>query len=1269
MPSTPIIPIVDITTLSCRDGNFRCRLGSMGCSSIQISGQPASYIDYYQTYEMRCPNPVPTVKPGQYDVMIIGDLPSVSDDRMDLVWSDNSGGQVIEFLKKAGHDLDRIWMTKISKCRPNVKGRKPTPSEINVCRDEHLRKEIELIQPKVVMLVGSPSLRAFNLLGKGSLNAIHGRVFEAKFANWDDGPVFKVVPTVNPATFFYRPNKKLQARIGHDYLVVKDLLDGKEISDYFVPKWHLINTPEKLEWLKDKLLNSILFGWDTESCGLSFRKDPVLSFQFAWGWDDCAVIPINEHDPNAPKDQQFHILPSFGAKNETLVTEFMKDVFKTPHIAKSAHYHKHDLNVLRWCYGVKAEGFLYDTWTMKHLMDESKPSDLEFLCDLEFAWGDYGVKKRKVVGSGKKLKATFDKITNEDLWPYGATDALGTYRLTCVYADRLTKNHHNLWKFHQIESEPIQRSLAKAEYKGALIHLGAMDILRKKFEKDQKSLLTKMRKVTAKPEFNPRSDKQVLAAFSAMGVLDVDLEEKSNVSGYSTGKNKLNDLVEKGKQPQADFAANLMTYRNRVKMISTYLENCKEDLDSDGRVRYSWVIAGPVTGRLSCRFFHQIPKIDDKIVCYGPPGPDGKPTYVPFTQRLKDKRLVMRDMFIAPKGYKYVYGDFSQIELRIVAIISNDKEMILILSDPNGDLHAITAYEFIKTQWPGMVETDVSKVNRAEVGKRINFGLIYGCFAAGTRILMSNGEYKDIEQIVEGDKVINMYGNPVKVKRAFCTGLKKVIKVKTSLSGKDTIVTPNHLFYSGDLSTISTKSLQALGYKKALNSKAKITPKSTKLKWMEIGTEKKHVNLIPRTINFELSKMFCINLRKGIKRQALNIKPSYELGYIFGTFLGDGTARYTKNKGGIVTWTFGKNEENIANKLNICLSKVLARSGNISKIKNTLLVSLSDSAFGEFLLSFGKKDNKHLPSNYLIQDIKYLTGIKDGLIDSDGCRSNNNITFSNTSLKLIENYNIIIYLLTGIWPNVSKKIQNSNLVKNTKPVYTSYILKTKSKRLLEKHQIVKVLNKSKEEECLVYDLEIEDNTHSFIANNSIVHNSEGYNLVKTGKWYDHNNIERNITWDMLNQGMAAWKARFKGVGNFIDTTPDKVRAMGGVATNVFGRERHFGTILNSPNDGECRAAERECINFFVQSVATSITNRTIIAVDKMLDDFGIGDDIVCMVNTVHDSIAYEVRDDHVDWFMEALKAVSQVPYPELGGATFKIDCAYGQNWTDAEMRA
>lgn len=899
------IDIPEITDVVDCSLNPKCALGALGaCSSPQLMGNSAANVEASQDAGRRSAIDLPVLAPGQFDLMVIGDFPYRDDDARNMVFQDESSGLIIDYLKKAGFNLSRVWMTKITRCAPPRK-RKATVSEINMCRDTHLRTEIETIMPKAVMVVGANALQAFNLKGRGSINSIRGRVFEQQFANWDDGPEFKVIPTLSTGTFFYKPNERLKARVGHDYVVAKQVVDGIEPEPHFTPKKvHVIDTPEKMDWLVEQCKRTKMFAFDTESAALSARRTPLLLVQISWGWDDVAVVPIHHHDPDAPEDQEFHVLPGFGMNEFAVVKKGFKAIFEDPEITKCAHNFKYDLNVMRWHYGLKMKGFFLDTWVQKHLMDENPPSTLEFCCELEMSWGDYSAERRKITGHGAKLRNTFDKVPDEILWPYGATDALGTYRLACIYTQRMQQDHPNLWTYYMEESQDLIGALAKAEYKGALTNMEVTDTLDKEWQGELDSLLADMRKLSW-PEFNPSSNPQSIKAFKTLGVTDLELKDESAASGYSSNKKKLQEITETSKDKKIiEFSGAMLKFRNRRKMVSTYINNARADLDNDGRLRYGWVQAGPVTGRLSCRFFHQIPKIDESRVL--DVGSDGKAVYVPIETRLKQKRAVMRDMFVAPEGYVYVYGDYSQVELRILAILSQDKEMLQILNS-GGDLHAATAVEFLESVLPGITEATVNKFNRTEVGKRVNFGLAYG--------------------------------------------------------------------------------------------------------------------------------------------------------------------------------------------------------------------------------------------------------------------------------------------------------------------------------------------------------------------------SEGHALVKTGKWMDAAGVERQFTWDMLNVGMKNWKGRFTGVGEFIDMTPDIVRMHGSIATNVFGRERHFGGQLTHKNEYERGAAEREAINFFIQSVAASITNRTIIAIDKMLESFDVSEDDVCLVNTVHDSVAYEVKEELAQWFLESMNTISQQPFPQLGNNTFKIDAGIGKSWTEAEMNA
>jgi IMP dehydrogenase/GMP reductase len=265
---------------------------------------------------------------------------------------------------------------------------------------------------------------------------------------------------------------------------------------------------------------------------------------------------------------------------------------------------------------------------------------------------------------------------------------------------------------------------------------------------------------------------------------------------------------------------------------------------------------------------------------------------------------------------------------------------------------------------------------------------------------------------------------------------------------------------------------------------------------------------MPKTINFDLEKDFNITLKKcsggnyksGFRYENyVNLKPNYELGYIFGTFLGDGCSRTITNKkrrSNSVNWYFGKNELEIAIKLNECVEKIFGRSTNIRETKNTPVVTLHDKPFADFLSHFGKRDNKHLPEEFLVLNKFYLQGLFDGLIDSDGNISKNNrISLHNSSKKIIELFGVINYILQGYFPNVAIRnptvggLKNCN-IENVKTTYNSRLLKRPDYRFTKNYQIVKILKKeSLEQEVEVFDLEIDDDTHSFIANNSIVHNS------------------------------------------------------------------------------------------------------------------------------------------------------------------------------------
>ncbi|MBI4440596.1 IMP dehydrogenase [Candidatus Woesearchaeota archaeon] len=273
---------------------------------------------------------------------------------------------------------------------------------------------------------------------------------------------------------------------------------------------------------------------------------------------------------------------------------------------------------------------------------------------------------------------------------------------------------------------------------------------------------------------------------------------------------------------------------------------------------------------------------------------------------------------------------------------------------------------------------------------------------------------------------------------------------------------------------------------------------------------------MPRNMSFELPDSFEIQLkkRKSGNHKTLQyevdtiLKPTYDLGYIFGTFLGDGSAHTAiindNSHIGSVRWYFGKHEQHKVEKLTRCISSMFGKQCKIYERKNIFIVILYYKPFAEFLQRFGKRQNKNLPAEFLSHNKEYLRGILDGLIDSDGnIEPEGRVLFHNTSRYLIELFTILTYLLTGVFPNNGKKARRvgglNTVMENLHQSYVASILNTGAKRLTKDYQAIKLLEKQETSIYTeVYDLEVACPTHSFIANNAIVHNSICITRVVTG---------------------------------------------------------------------------------------------------------------------------------------------------------------------------
>jgi DNA polymerase-1 len=585
-------------------------------------------------------------------------------------------------------------------------------------------------QPKVVILLGAATLKLFNLDKLGGITSIHGHLYEKALPSQEEGHVFKVVPTFHPAAFLHKPNPKLQRRVRDDYIFARRVLEAKEgervYHTHYTAPFKLVTTQSTLDDMVNAIVEEGAFAFDTESPNAAFMDSPMICAQFSIGIGKTWVLPFYTHDPEG---LDFKMAPAFGTLANGNVIASLKKIFESEEVSKVAHNIKYDRNViLRWL-GLETKGWWWDTMAMHHLLDCYRPHGLEPLADIEFAVGYYSEKVHDITGRGRDLIATYDNIPDDILHPYGATDAEVTWRMYEVYAPMLAAKPH-LMKLYEDETFPALRALAKAEWSGTYIITDTVKALGEEFDEEIETLKAKCQTYTS-PEFNPGSPDAVADALIKLGYGDKVMKREAS-KGYTTAKDVLTEI-------DHPLAENVLAYRHVRKFKSTYVDYALKVVDDHNRIRVGFNIHGTTSGRLSCRFLHQIPGAEQ--------------------ERVDKKKLLMRDMFGEEEDFVYFYADYSQVELRIFAILTSEQELIdhlyrskLVKND--GDIHGLTAASAL-----GIPMSDVSKYNRTAVGKRLNFGTIYGSEGYSVAKGIFENPYTNKKEVIGMDRALAFVRN------------------------------------------------------------------------------------------------------------------------------------------------------------------------------------------------------------------------------------------------------------------------------------------------------------------------------------------------------------------------------------------------------------------------------------------------------------------------------------------------------------------------------
>ncbi len=435
-------------------------------------------------------------------------------------------------------------------------------------------------------------------------------------------------------------------------------------------------------WLR-KLNDAKLFSFDTETTGVDAQQAQLVGLSFAVQANEAAYIPLTHSYIGVP-DQL----------DRDTVLRALKPLLEDPSKLKVGQHAKFDMNILANCAiggdpacGIMVRGIAFDTMLESYVLNATATRhDMDSLAQKYLGYTTTSF--QDIAGKGVK-QLTFDQIALEQAGPYAAEDADVTLRLHLALHEQLAAIPSLAKVLTDIEM-PLVPVLARIERQGALVDAALLGVQSIELG-DKMVALERQAFEIAGEEFNLGSPKQLgVILYEKLGL---PVLKKTAKGQPSTAEEVLAKLAE----DDYPLPKVLMQYRSMSKLKSTYTDRLPEQINPrTGRIHTSYHQAVAATGRLS----------------------SSDPNLQNIPVRTAEGRRI-RQAFVAPKGYKLLAADYSQIELRIMAHLAKDAGLLSAFRN-NLDVHTATAAEVFKVDLAAVTS------DQRRSAKAINFGLIYG---------------------------------------------------------------------------------------------------------------------------------------------------------------------------------------------------------------------------------------------------------------------------------------------------------------------------------------------------------------------------------------------------------------------------------------------------------------------------------------------------------------------------------------------------------------
>ena len=455
--------------------------------------------------------------------------------------------------------------------------------------------------------------------------------------------------------------------------------------------YQLIEKEEDIQKLCDFLLTFDFLSLDTETTSTSPIEAELVGLSFS-----------------VKENQAFYIaLPPEREKAQKMI-EILRPLYENPKITKIGQNIKYDLQVLA-NYGINLEGELWDTMIAHYLIQPELRHNMDYMAEAYLNYKTIHIDE--LLGPKGKNQKNMRDLKPIEVYEYAAEDADVTLKLKNVLDPKLDEVGARQL-FHEIEM-PLVRVLAEMERNGVCIDTKSLAETSRTFTQRMNDIEQQIYTLAGE-QFNISSPKQVgEILFDKMKI--IEKPKKTKTGQYVTSEEVLQTL--RGKH---EIVEKILQYRGLRKLLSTYIDSLPELINpKTGHIHTSFNQTVTATGRLSSS--------DPNLQNIPVRGEDGKE---------------IRKAFIPEEGCLFFSADYSQIELRVMAHLSDDENMIEAFKQGH-DIHAATAAKIYKVN---MEEVTSDQRRKA---KRANFGIIYGItiFGLAERLEIERSEAR---QLIDG---------------------------------------------------------------------------------------------------------------------------------------------------------------------------------------------------------------------------------------------------------------------------------------------------------------------------------------------------------------------------------------------------------------------------------------------------------------------------------------------------------------------------------------